>query len=217
MIPLRSRTAAAVTFTSAPFFTYPTARASRREVRADSRCRDRRQHHLHEERRNRGQHSGPPPRPAPCSLQRDNYPADHDHRRIPPGMQHLRLRRSQINGCTVTTTARRVPDTSRHPYAMKFAGCANYDVFTHTGHSNGWHALDNESDNVDDISGLPGAVPSALFSGRYRRHPQIDHVIDQQQFSMKMLQVQGIRQFPSISKINIQHVHIACAWRDGVV
>jgi hypothetical protein len=72
-----------------------------------------------------------------------------------------------FNGCTVTTTSPQGPDNSLHPYAMKFAGCANYDVFAHTGHSNDWHAMDNESGKIDDIWNLPTAISSAVVAGQF--------------------------------------------------
>lgn len=73
----------------------------------------------------------------------------------------------QLNGCRITTTSPQGSDTARHPYALKFAACANYDVFKHTGHSNDWHALDNEADNVDDTWNMPKVIPNAHFSGQF--------------------------------------------------
>ena len=74
---------------------------------------------------------------------------------------------AQFNGCKVTTTSPQGSNGSLHPYALKFAACANYDVFNHVGHSNGWHAVDNEADNLDDTWGMHTAVPSAHFGGQF--------------------------------------------------
>jgi hypothetical protein len=72
-----------------------------------------------------------------------------------------------MNGCTVKTVSPQGRDGSLHPYALKFAACSNYDVVNHTGHSNDWHALDNECDNIDDTWGLNQAIPNAHFGGQF--------------------------------------------------
>lgn len=71
-----------------------------------------------------------------------------------------------LAGCKVTTVSPQGPDGTRHPYAMKFAGCANYDVSDHVGHSNAWHAVDNEADNLGDTWGEQDASKEH-FSGQF--------------------------------------------------
>jgi hypothetical protein len=168
MIPLRSRTASAVTFTRAPFFTYATGtRLATRgfeptvDIAIDGNITFTRNGgteantllQLHALRRAR--FNG-------ITVRQTTTTVEYLLACILYGCVEV-----AFNGCTVTTTSPQGADSSRHPYAMKFAGCANYDVFAHTGHSNGWHALDNESDNVDDVWGLNSAVPTAVFSGQF--------------------------------------------------
>jgi hypothetical protein len=168
MIPLRSRTPSAITFTRAPFFTYATGtRLATRgfeptvDVAVDGNITFTKNGgteanillELHALRRAR--FNG-------ITVRQTTTTVEYLLACILFGCVEV-----AFNGCTVTTTSPQGPDSSRHPYALKFAGCANYDVFAHTGHSNDWHAMDNESDNVDDIWGLTNAVPSALFSGQF--------------------------------------------------
>ena len=74
---------------------------------------------------------------------------------------------AQVNSCKITTTSPQGPNGAYHPYALKFAGCANYDLFNHVGHSNGWHAVDNECDNLDDQWGMPKVVATAHYGGQF--------------------------------------------------
>ena len=72
-----------------------------------------------------------------------------------------------FNGCTVTTNSSDGDPTSiaTHPYAFKASASSHYDLFNHTGHSRGWHAIDNESDNPHANWGV-GAF-SALWGGQW--------------------------------------------------
>ena len=63
------------------------------------------------------------------------------------------------------TLSRTEPPAQQHTPTLEWASCAHYDVFNHTGHSKGWHAIDNGAGNVNaDYWSLGAATPAP--SGR---------------------------------------------------
>ena len=168
MIPLRSRTVSAVTFTRAPFFTYPTGtRLATRgfeptvDVAIDGNITF---------TKNGGTEVNT--LFAMEALRRARF-NNITVEQITTTVEYLVAARFRgcveviMSGCTVRTTSPQGPDSSRHPYAMTFAGCAHYDVFNHVGHSNDWHAVDSESNNTDDEWNLNSAVPGGLWGAHF--------------------------------------------------
>ena len=173
LIPIRSRTGTAITFSRAPYFNYPSG-ATRKfttaisnppvDIAIDGNITIRKT-------------GGTTPNPgvhiqAARRVRFSNITIEQ----LTPGSSGLPDLLScqfagcvevALSGCTVTTNS---PDEtepgdqlsdSRHPYALQFDACANYDIFNHTGFSFGWHSIDHGGGNPNQDNWGTGLAPTA--------------------------------------------------------
>jgi hypothetical protein len=174
MIPIRSRTAGLITFTRGPHFNFPTAvRFATRayEPTVDIAIDGNITINKTETR------VASPPVAAPVAIdgvRRARFNGltmtlDPGSAAVVSviGMYVNGSTEVRFNGCNFTDNVKQGADSTFHPYGLKFTGSSHYDVFAHTGHSDDWHAIDNEGGNPDDDWGIGSSIGTAQYSGQY--------------------------------------------------
>ena len=169
MIPIRSRTSTSITFTRAPFFTYPIG--TRLATVGFTPLKDVAIDGAITLRKNGGTSNTPVVQLNGIRRLRFNNITVEQISTTITGLLCVQVKgcvEYSFSGCNFSTSSPQDPlDSAVHPYCCKNDGCAHYSIFNHTGFSADWNAGDNESDNIDDEWGLNSAVPAGIFGGQF--------------------------------------------------